>query len=234
MNRSERLATSEQAARDQKICHAARKGVSIGDLTFEYRLTRGRVREILRRHAVDVPKALAAKPENTKRDRDIAAMFRAGDTLQRIGDRYDISKERVRQILLYRFDLSSCDRVRPSPRKEARLAAKDAATRQKYGCTWAQYVALRDMRKPTRAFAAQRCSARARGIEWGFTLWQWWEIWKKSGKWSKRGRGEGYCMCRIGDIGPYAPNNVFIATNSLNVIYAAALRRAAAANEARP
>ena len=32
------------------------------------------------------------------------------------------------------------------------------------------------------------------------------------GNWEERGRGHGYQMCRVRDAGPYAVNNVYIAT----------------------
>lgn len=44
-------------------------------------------------------------------------------------------------------------------------------------------------------------------------------MWEASGKWDERGRGAlKYAMCRIGDTGPYAPGNVYIATNTQNAI----------------
>jgi len=66
--------------------------------------------------------------------------------------------------------------------------------------------------KPFRAFQTQRKNARARGIEWRLTLLEWWAIWQNSGNWEQRGLGQGkYVMSRIGDKGPYAAGNVFIA-----------------------
>ena len=71
---------------------------------------------------------------------------------------------------------------------------------------------------PKNAFHQQKSNAKSREIEWLLTFEEWWQIWKHSGKWSKRGRSKGqYCMCRIGDKGPYAKGNVKIATVSANV-----------------
>jgi hypothetical protein len=92
------------------------------------------------------------------------------------------------------------------------------------GCTHAQFLELyafdqglkaegvsRD-RRPIRAYISHRNNARHRGVEWGFTLWSWWCVWRDSGHWNDRGPGYGYVMCRRGDVGPYAPHNVYIAT----------------------
>ena len=70
---------------------------------------------------------------------------------------------------------------------------------------------------PLRAFQHQRYRAGRRGIEWKLTLAEWWEIWESSGHWHERGWGRGYMMCRIGDVGPYAVGNVFIAPGEENL-----------------
>lgn len=70
-----------------------------------------------------------------------------------------------------------------------------------------------------RAYNQQRENAiYHRQIEWRLTFDQWRKIWDESGRWSERGRGaDKFCMCRIGDVGPYAIGNVFISTNGENV-----------------
>jgi hypothetical protein len=70
--------------------------------------------------------------------------------------------------------------------------------------------------KPFTAFKDQlRCAAR-RGIGWELTFEQWWALWEESGHWLERGKGQGYCMCRNGDVGPYAVGNVSIALSREN------------------
>lgn len=66
------------------------------------------------------------------------------------------------------------------------------------------------------AYSTQRVKARERGISWGFTLETWWATWRDSGKWLERGK-DGYVMARTGDVGPYAPANVRIATMGDNL-----------------
>lgn len=84
----------------------------------------------------------------------------------------------------------------------------------KFGCSYLEYLKLRDHPdKPIAAFVDQRRYAvKVRGVEWDLSLTQWWSIWHQSGFWEKRGRhAHAYCMCRRGDVGPYAVGNVFIA-----------------------
>ena len=69
-----------------------------------------------------------------------------------------------------------------------------------------------------KAYRMQKSNARTRGISFLLTFEQWLEIWTESGKLSQRGRGANkFCMCRIGDVGPYKVGNVFIGTGRENV-----------------
>lgn len=66
-------------------------------------------------------------------------------------------------------------------------------------------------------YERQRYNAHYRGIAWEFTYKTWLQWWADTGKLSQRGRkSKEYCMCRIGDKGPYSPSNVFCATNAEN------------------
>jgi hypothetical protein len=63
------------------------------------------------------------------------------------------------------------------------------------------------------AFVHQRKGAKKRKIAFLFTFDEWWTVWRDSGKWEQRGKHKGqYVMARYGDIGPYATDNVRIAT----------------------
>jgi hypothetical protein len=154
------------------------------------------------------------KTSPTVRTRQMAAMYQSGKTLQEIGEQYGITRERVRQLITKFHGLRAGDggQHKLALDRRARFEAKrNAASLKQWGCNWDQYVALRDMKKPTRCWSSQRSNAAKRGIGWELNLWQWWSIWQQSGKWSERGRGQGYVMCRVGDCGPYAIGNVFIA-----------------------
>ena len=81
-----------------------------------------------------------------------------------------------------------------------------------------------------RKFANQRFRAAKRGIDWHLTFEEWWEIWRKSGQWEKRGSKRGqYVMARHWDAGPYAVWNVDIqlcSDNSRTVMYRRRYKRA--------
>ena len=65
--------------------------------------------------------------------------------------------------------------------------------------------------KHRRAFRMQRWTAGRRGIKFYLTFEQWLSIWINSGHLHERGRRKDqYVMSRIGDVGPYAINNVAI------------------------
>lgn len=64
-------------------------------------------------------------------------------------------------------------------------------------------------------YMVQKQAAKRRGIDWLFTFDQWWKLWEPF--WDRRGIGSNcLCMARFNDIGPYAPDNVKIITNSEN------------------
>lgn len=165
------------------------------------------------------------KPD--ERSSTMAALYEEGFTLQQIGDRYGVTRERVRQLIKKRHGMTCADggqHKRAEDKRRSRADRLDAQTLQKHGCTWEQYKGLLAIgrgvgsreRTPVGAFTRQRTNAKVRGIEWTLTLWQWWNLWQASGCWDKRGRGTGYMMCRVGDAGSYEMGNVYIATGVHN------------------
>lgn len=68
------------------------------------------------------------------------------------------------------------------------------------------------------AYGAQQRAAKRRGIGWQLTYEQWLTIWTDSGHLHERGCKAGqYVMARVGDVGPYSQQNVFIQLHSQNV-----------------
>lgn len=158
-------------------------------------------------------------PRDMDRVRRMAELYKSGKTLQQIGDEYGMTRERVRQLISFvGLSRKSGGAHFHAKRSEvAKHAKKDTWALKKWGCTYAQYRNLVLMNWPTRAFCYQKRTAGHRGIEWKFTLWQWWTVWQESGKWEQRGRGHNkYVMARKGDVGPYEAGNVFICTLSEN------------------
>jgi DNA-binding CsgD family transcriptional regulator len=165
-------------------------------------------------------KYTGAEPADSKRIEQMAALYKSGKSLNEIGNRYGITRERVRQILTKHRGFSAKDggqHIAAEQRRIRRNLKRDQRAIEKWGCTWDKYVELRALRKPTRAFALQKRNAATRGIAWELSLWQWWQIWQLSGHWSERGRGRGYQMCRNGDQGPYSVDNVYIADGAVNI-----------------
>lgn len=162
----------------------------------------------------------------------MAGLYRSGMTLQQIGDKYGITRERVRQLMTKHVGMrqdGGGQHVRAVARRQQSTAAKDARYLAKYGCTFAQYVEVREIGRimraqgagvyqtPLRAFINQKNNAKTRVIPWELTFWQWWTIWQESGKWELRGRArDAYVMSRFRDAGAYAVGNIYIGTLSEN------------------
>ena len=155
----------------------------------------------------------------------LAVLYCSGKTLQEIGDKFRISRQRVQQRLK-RIGITRNNggqAFRSLKRRAAKLNAVDRRHIRKFGCTRAEYLNILKSSKtasgmrPTHAYSQQRANARVRGIPWRVTLAQWWSIWLASGKWHQRGRGLGYVMCRFGDSGAYEVGNLYIAGMGDNV-----------------
>lgn len=175
---------------------------------------------------------MAERPDLRARAEEMRQRYEGGETLLQIGHRYGLTRERVRQILAAKFgttarDGGNAERARRNRREKYK--GRDARSMRAWGCSYAQYIKiLKHPDKPTYAYWAQRKNAQRRDIPWELNLWQWWTIWQKSGHWLERGRGRGYQMCRLNDIGPYSVDNVYIATGDDNMRDYWVNRRAAA------
>ena len=157
-----------------------------------------------------------------KRAIAMETLYRSGLSLQAIGTRYKLTRERVRQILSGRGITANQGgmSVLMVRRRAARKAKKDALYIARYGCDFATYGSI-----PVAARLKYRehlNNSRHRGIEFKLSLLEWWGIWQQSGGWEKRGRtGESYCMTRSNDQGAYEIGNVQIMTIAENCrIYA--------------
>jgi hypothetical protein len=79
---------------------------------------------------------------------------------------------------------------------------------------------MENLAKCKKAYWAAKTQAKIRGKDWKYTLEEWIAWWeeKLGANWlEKRGRGKDkYVMGRIGDKGPYSPENVKCITNAQN------------------
>lgn len=178
---------------------------------------------------------MAERPEGRARAIDMRQRYEDGETLEQIGQRYGLTRERVRQIMTRKFGTTHKDggKAELGRRKRRELHKKrDVRCQKVWGCSYREYQRiLKHDGKPTYAFSQQRKNAQSRGIAWELTLWQWWKIWQQSGHWSERGRGRAYHMCRLNDVGPYSVDNVYIATGVENMQDYWAKKRAGQARE---
>lgn len=161
--------------------------------------------------------SVARQVRDTARAEKMAAMYLQGVTLQKIGDQFKVSRERVRQILrTVGIDASDGGRALKSRIRRATEAPKISVYAARLGLSQEAYEVARDSGL-LQAFRHQFRSAEARGIQWRLTYPQWLAVWQASGKLDQRGRGaDAYCMSRINDAGGYELGNVHIQTNREN------------------
>jgi DNA-binding CsgD family transcriptional regulator len=223
------------ASKDARIVELAAKGLTQGQIAQSLlidRITLHRAAKRLGIRLADGRRLNGKHLVDTDRAASMRALYVSGRTLQEIGDEFGLTRERVRQILRKRTDVTRHDggqAVTTATARKEQATKRDKIYMEKLGCGWAEYKRIRDLgreliaaghppsKAPMRAFLNQKGSAAGRGIGWELTFWQWWTIWSESGRWAQRGRGQGYVMCRKGDKGPYADGNVFIATAIENI-----------------
>ena len=67
------------------------------------------------------------------------------------------------------------------------------------------------------AYHAHKAAAKARGVEWQFSIRTWWKLWEPH--WDNRGTGpDKLVVCRRGDAGPYSYKNCRIDTTRNNTL----------------
>ncbi len=160
-----------------------------------------------------------------KRNDEIVRLYKECYTLQEIGDKFGVSRERVRQILRSRkvSALAGGASKRAAKRLEGLARRRERRCRERWGISHAEYRHLRSMDKefkktPMGLYKKQRQNAVDRGIGWRLSFVEWLSIWEESGHLEARGRAKGqYVMTRIGDVGDYRAGNVRIQTCTENI-----------------
>ena len=159
------------------------------------------------------------------RTEQMATMYKSGVTLQEIGNRFSVSRERVRQLLkptgIDRYAGGGHVRGIEYQRKqqEKLQAAREYRAQVHYGVTAAEYREIRKMgthlqkHSPLkRYFTKKRNVIRKYGAEaWQLSLNDWWKVWKESGKFEDCGRqADKYTCTRIDLTKPFKAGNVKI------------------------
>jgi hypothetical protein len=185
------------------------------ELKAAYKLSKEAKKEQIAQSAKDTKRLKREAWE--KKNAHVREMFLAGGTLRSIGADLGVSYQRVNQIIK-KFGLTTADGGSAQKRAAARrereaLKLSDAnAHADLYGISKSEWRKRLDGGFID-AYRHQKRSAQTRGIGWSLTFLEWVGIWESSGKWQERGRtGDGCCMSRKDDLGPYAVGNVEIKT----------------------
>jgi transposase-like protein len=212
--------------RRDKIAGLAQMGKTVPEIAREVGCGRQTVRSTLRLMGLPIIHGNAGAPavglRNEVRAQTMASMFRQGVTLQKIGEQFGVTRERVRQILKTlgmtgeHGGASASSSVKKTSNAAAIKATRDARCFAKWGVPHADMKAGR-ADGTLGAYCRQKNSARHRGIEWDITFAQWLAVWRQSGRLELRGRGKGhYVMSRIKDDGGYRMGNVHIQLSTVN------------------
>jgi len=143
-------------------------------------------------------------------------LYKSGMILADVGLLFNVTRQSIeQQFKRYGFDKSlGGSKLRSRERKEEFLKNRNSKFFSKHGSSYEQWKSMpNDVRTK---YKNQKQKAKQRGIAWLFTPESWWNFWQSSGKWDVRGKGEGHCMARKGDVGPYSPENVYICTIGQN------------------
>lgn len=150
-----------------------------------------------------------------RRAEEMAALYRDGMTLAEVGAKYNVTRERVRQ-LLKTVGVSGSDggaHIKFVRRDTAHRADRERRCLEKNGMAVYEYNLTRKVQAPIGqdarvVFSRQRNAMRGnQGFEWTLTFAEWWDVWQKSGKWDERGL-TGYWLVRKNNQGAYTAGNV--------------------------
>ena len=167
------------------------------------------------------------KKERLERTKEMVLLYKNDSTLQEIGDKFNITRYRVRQLLLEAGVSGEDSGIKKERAKRKKIllekitSKRDAKYLKKYGCTYNEkfelYGSTADNQSIHHLYTSQQANAKKRGIEWDISLTQWFDVWTESGKWEERGQGL-YVMGRYNDTGSYEVGNVKIITAAQNAI----------------
>lgn len=212
-------------ARNTEIARLYQEGASLLSLSDRFGIGIARVSIVLTQLGVQKRRKPRVVDEATsQRNALIAQLYKEGLTLDVIGQKYGVTRERIRQILkLQGVTRAEGGRVVGTQRRDThRYQDKDARYLKQFGHTWAEHQRLLLMDREARNAGVpqerliMRRFRQARGnlgqrYSWSLTLAQWWATWEASGMWPLSGRGAGYYgMVRLDRSKGFEPGNVEI------------------------
>jgi DNA-binding CsgD family transcriptional regulator len=200
---------------------------AIGGRIRAKRLLKARRHEIAREAAkIRYSRPSAKREKKDDRILTMKKLYRSGKTLEEIGNEFGLTRERVRQLMQMKAKdggKSVRSLLVQKEKAEHKKIEGERSSHRVYGCsakiveTIQGALSKTTYGSPCVTYIQHKKAAFDKATEWQFTLETWWRIWQGSGKWPLRGRGrDRYCMARIGDTGPYSPDNVHIITNAEN------------------
>lgn len=176
-----------------------------------------------------------------KQDRNelICNLFKQGVPMTKIGEDYNLSRQRVQQILK-RYNLGAEDggkyvtelKQRPQKLKEQRERERIAKEKKRlrrlrqFGCSEELWQKLRATHSDYYHSAVGRYqrlkfNCHSRGIPFLLTLGQWWRKWNSSGKYNLYGQNSGmYVLGRKDLKGPFSATNCVVRKANDNSAYA--------------
>ncbi len=185
------------------------------------------IRSHLKYHGFEVERKVYSM---SKQDiADAIDLYKQGNTLESIGEKFGVSRERIRQImktnnitggLEIRLLLKSQDCHLKNELKDVKRENKIFLT---YGISVDRYNQIcNEMGRPSNKespffkWSRHKANSKKRNIPFKISFADWWKVWEESGKWNSRGRGHGYVMARYGDTDGYTIENVYICTSIEN------------------
>jgi transposase len=206
--------------RHQRVVDLAQSGRTLDEIAAATEYSYPAVSNILRKYGVKAVRKWGGStgPRDLERAEKIASMYRQGVVLEKIGEHFGITRERVRQVLrkigVTAQEGGACKLAEHN--KAATLAKRNLRTMTKWGLSYDEMKARRKD-GTLAAFIQQRNSAGSRGIVWRLLFSEWLDVWLQSGKLALRGRGKGhYVMSRIKDEGGYVIGNVHVQLSTEN------------------
>jgi DNA-binding CsgD family transcriptional regulator len=227
--------------RDVLIRYAYDIGFSTREIADAVSLTPSGVHNAAVRIGAD---RYAIKDDVSERNREMVELYKSGMTLESIGMKHGLTKERIRQILrkmAVPADVGGqavAMLISYSERKTKRQERAEFVEKRcfaNFGCSLEVLTAInggisayKTAGTASYSYLQQKENSEKRGIDFRLTFPEWWDVWQESGHWEQRGRGKDkYCMSRIADSGAYELGNIEIITGGQNSSYSYLITTAA-------